>query len=100
MSTKKPDLASALADAGGSTRRKAPPPESPEPKTSSQPNRHGTRPITVHFPKNVRDQLKILAIQQDTTLHNLIAEAFNDLFAKYGRPEIAPKQGGGINNGT
>ena len=91
MSTKKPDLASALADAGGNTRRKAPPPESPEPKTSSQPNRHGTRPITVHFPKNVRDQLKILAIQQDTTLHNLIAEAFNDLFAKYGRPEIAPK---------
>jgi hypothetical protein len=48
--------------------------------------------ITVHFPKNVRDQLKILAIQQDTTLHNLIAEAFNDLFAKYGLPEIAPKQ--------
>ncbi len=102
MGTKKPDLASALADAGGSTRRrpKVPPPESPEPKSSQQPGRIGTRPITVHFPKNVRDQLKILAIQQDTTLHNLIAEAFNDLFAKYGRPEIAPKQGGGINNGT
>jgi hypothetical protein len=93
VSTKKPDLASALADAGGSTRRrpKAPPQESPEPKTAQQAGRQGTRPITVHFPKNVRDQLKILAIQQDTTLHNLIAEAFNDLFAKYGLPEIAPK---------
>jgi hypothetical protein len=91
VSIKKPDLASALADAGGSTRRKAPPQESPEQKTAQQAGRQGTRPITVHFPKNVRDQLKILAIQQDMTLHNLIAEAFNDLFAKYGHPEIAPK---------
>src|SRR4051812_669050 len=99
MSTRKPDLASALADAGGSTRRKpqAPSPECTEPKAYQQPGRQGTRPITAHFPKNVRDQLKILAIQQDTTLNSLIAEAFNDLFAKYGLPEIAPKQGGGIN---
>jgi hypothetical protein len=52
--------------------------------------RAGTVPITVHFPKQVRDQLKILAVRNDTTLHNLIAEAFNDLFAKYGKPEIAP----------
>jgi hypothetical protein len=52
--------------------------------------RGGTSPITVHFPKQVRDQLKILAVQSDTTLHNLVAEAFNDLFAKHGKPEIAP----------
>jgi hypothetical protein len=25
-------------------------------------------------------------------LHNLVAEAFNDLFAKHGKPEIAPAQ--------
>ena len=52
--------------------------------------RAATRPITVHFPKQVRDQLKIIAMQKDTTLHNLVAEAYNDLFAKYGKPEIAP----------
>ncbi|MFI5109734.1 MAG: ribbon-helix-helix domain-containing protein [Terriglobales bacterium] len=52
--------------------------------------RGGTSPITVHFPKQVRDQLKILAVQQNKTLHALVAEAFNDLFAKYGKPEIAP----------
>jgi hypothetical protein len=43
-----------------------------------------------HFPKPVRDQLKILGIQQDKTMQDLIAEVFNDLFAKYGKPEIAP----------
>jgi hypothetical protein len=46
--------------------------------------------MTVHFPKQVRDQLKILAVQKNKTLHSLVAEAFNDLFAKYGKPEIAP----------
>ena len=94
MATKKPNLASALADAGGSTRRKPPAPtpeRTGEHKTHQQPSRQGTRPITAHFPKQVRDQLKILAIRQNTTLHNLLAEAFNDLFAKYGLPEIAPK---------
>ena len=40
----------------------------------------------------MRDQLKILAVQNDTTLHSLVAEAFNDLFAKHGKPEIAPAQ--------
>jgi hypothetical protein len=46
----------------------------------------------VHFPKDVRDQLKILAVEKSTTMHNLLAEALNDLFAKYGKPEIAPRE--------
>jgi hypothetical protein len=54
------------------------------------PSRIGTKPITAHFPEEVRDQLKILAVEQRTTMHKLIAEAYNDLFAKYGKPEIAP----------
>jgi antitoxin-like ribbon-helix-helix protein len=40
----------------------------------------------------VRDQLKILAVQNGKTLRSLVAEAFNDLFAKHGKPEIAPAQ--------
>src|ERR1700733_13545816 len=52
--------------------------------------RGATCPITVHFPKQVRDQIKLLAIEEDTTLHGLVAEAFNDMFAKYGKPEIVP----------
>jgi hypothetical protein len=109
--SQKPDLAAALANAGGSTRRRVaalrtepaqrrarrsnPSEEAGRGKSVYQsPSRGGTAPITVHFPKNVRDQLKILAIEQGSTLHNIAAEAYNDLFAKYGKPEIAPHQPG------
>jgi hypothetical protein len=97
MSTK-PNLTELLAETGGSSRHKAPvveqPPvqkirPSPKPKKKSV-----TSAITVHFPKQVRDQLKILAIQNGNTLHGIVAEAFNDFFAKHGKPEIAPKDGG------
>ena len=90
----KPNLANLLAETGGSARHKGAVIEHPAtPANSTAPaekGRAGTRPITVHFPKQVRDQLKILAMQKDTTLHSLVAEGFNDLFAKYGKPEIAP----------
>jgi hypothetical protein len=94
MTKQKPDLANILADAGGS-RRKVQAEVEPKPETYTQPGRSGTKPITGHFPKQVRDELKKLAIEQDTTLHNLMAEAFNDLFAKYGKPEICPVSGKG-----
>jgi hypothetical protein len=108
----KPDLAAALSEASGSSRRRAAPlrmerapavkskearqPVSGEGREGATvrqaPSRVGTAPITGHFPKQVRDQLKILAVEQGSTLANLMAEAFNDLFAKYGKPEIAPHQ--------
>jgi len=90
----KPNLTNALSEAGQSRRRQqeeAPASAAATVPTSSQPpSRQGTRPITAHLPKEVRDQLKILAIEQDTTVHGLLAEAINDLFAKYGKSEIAP----------
>lgn len=115
----KPTLAAALADTAGSTRRrpavvplrsertaarrekktvqesgagKGVPMAEPEATGYQAPSRSGTAPITGHFPRQVRDQLKILAIEQSSTLHNLMAEAYNDLFSKYGKPEIAPHQ--------
>ena len=99
MSTK-PNLEQLLAETGGSARARkpviqqpAPVNESPSVVASAPKGRAGTAPITVHFPKQVRDQLKILAVQQEKTLHALVAEAYNDLFAKYGKPEIAPLEG-------
>src|SRR4051794_41045851 len=103
----KPDLAAALADVSGSSRRRVAPsravnqaarvkegnPVEGREDLSSvyrAPSRSGTSPITGHFPRQVRDQLKILAIERGSTLYNLMAEAYNDLFAKYGKPEIAP----------
>jgi hypothetical protein len=104
----KPDLAAALADVSGSSRRRSAPLRAERPAavrsketegkegeaapTYQSPSRSGTAPITGHFPRQVRDQLKILAIERGSTLYNLMAEAFNDLFAKYGKPEIAPHQ--------
>jgi hypothetical protein len=91
--TKKPDLAS-LAKTAGSTRTRTEPEIPAEAPTEEKPamrpsSRSGAKPITVHLAKEVRDQLKILSVQNDTTMQNLICEAFNDLFAKYGKPEIA-----------
>ena len=99
---RRPDLANVLADAGGSRRKPAAPKlvieqaaeQAAERQAQTQPSRAGTKPITGHFPKQVRDELKKLAIERDTTLQVLMAEAFNDLFAKYGKPEIAPTEKG------
>jgi hypothetical protein len=90
---KKADLADALAEISGSTRRKPEPevPQAPQaPQAKQQPSRKGTKPITLHFPELVRKQFKIMAAELDTTMHDLAAEAFNDLFAKHGKPEICP----------
>lgn len=89
--TKKADLSGLLAETAGSTRKR---PTAPQPRhaPTHQTGRLGTVPITVHHPKTVRDQLKILAIKNGKTMHELIGEAFNDLFAKNGMPEIAPME--------
>jgi len=91
MSKKEPNLATLLADSAGSTRKKPASGEAASSKTIVAP-RKGVRPITVHFPQQVRDQIKILAAERHTTMQSVIAEAYNDLFAKYGKPEIAPRE--------
>jgi hypothetical protein len=92
----KANLTELLAESGGSARHRKTvirqPAVAANLTTPQRKGRGGTSPITVHFPKQVRDQLKILAVQNDMTLHSLVAEAFNDLFAKYGKPEIAPAE--------
>jgi hypothetical protein len=96
MSNNKADLATLLAESAGSGRHKMEKARPAVTTSTASPakakGRGGTSPITVHFPKQVRDQLKIMAVQRDTTLHALVAEAYNDLFAKYGKPEIAPSE--------
>ena len=95
--SRRPDLSSILAQAGGSTRRareEPAPPAAAPPAHRPQPSRVGTKPITVHFPQAVRDQIKRLAIDEGTTSQELLGEALNDLFRKYGRPEIAPTSRG------
>ena len=91
---KRPSLDVAeLKAAAGSQRLSVIDPEpvsEPTPTTKAQPSRVGTKAITAHFPPDVRQQLKALGVERDETVQNLIAEALNDLFVKYGKPEIAP----------
>lgn len=94
--SKRPSLAdvTALKEAAGSRRpslKSAPAIPVSNETQSGYSGRAGTKPITVHYPPDVRRQIKALAIERDTTVQDLIAEAFNDLFVKYGKPEIAPR---------
>jgi len=47
-------------------------PHKPKPKAALKPKKRSvTSAIPVHFPKQLRDQLKILAIQHGDTLHGI-----------------------------
>ncbi len=95
---KRPNIASALREVG--TGRTAPVPVNDTSAQASkateeaprkvQPSRQQTKAITVHYPPPVRQQLKILAAEQGRTIDDMVAEALNDLFVKYRKPEIAP----------
>jgi hypothetical protein len=91
--SKRPNLA-AVAAAAGSTRRSEvssfPSTEAPEAPGRIAKTRMGTKQIAAHFPEDVAWQLRGLAVERKTTVQNLMAEALNDLFAKHGKPEVAP----------
>ena len=97
--SKRPNLA-AVAAAAGSTRRPDPeaglvPAEREVRERTVRPKtRVGTKQIAAHFPEDVAWQLRALAVERKTTVQNLMAEALNDLFAKHGKPEVAPMDRG------
>jgi hypothetical protein len=67
----------------------APPKTYPE-NPHYRPGRAKMANVTGYFPPAVKKQLRILAAEHETTIQRLLAEALNDLFAKYGKPEIVP----------
>ena len=94
--SKKPNLA-AIAEAAGSTRRQPPAQDAtpvPETAKSKPRTRQATRQIAAHFPAEVAWQLRELAVARRSTVQALMAEALNDLFRKYDKPELAPVQQG------
>ena len=60
------------------------------PKDGRPPSRQGAVQIAAFFPEEVRAQLKITAAEQRCDVQDLLAEAINLIFVKYGKPEIAP----------
>ena len=58
-------------------------------RTKQPPSRQGKKAITGHFEPAVSRQLKQIALDRDTTVQALLAEALNDLFVKYKQKPIA-----------
>jgi hypothetical protein len=94
-------LASALRDSGATVASPAPVHAPLPPRTApavlersgtALPSRLGTKAITVHFPEEVRRQLKTLAAEEGRNIEDMVAEALNLLFAKYRKAELAPRK--------
>jgi hypothetical protein len=61
-------------------------------QNKQQASRLGTKAITVHFPEEVRRQLKAMAGEQGRDVGDMVAEALNLLFVKYRKAELAPRK--------
>lgn len=92
-------LNNALKGAGAKVAHATPDAETAPATTSEtsawrpQPSRAGTKPITLHLSEETRRQLKALAGEQGRTVADLGAEAFNLLFARHRKPEVASTKG-------
>lgn len=53
------------------------------------PSRVGKKVIAGYFDPAVAKQLKQMAVDGDTTMQALLAEALNELFQKHGKPTLA-----------
>lgn len=95
---KKKSLTDALAEAPAPANVE--PALPPEPRRSNRssavrPDRVGKTNVTGYFDKPVKWELQELATERSralgrkVTTQELLAEALNDLFKKYGKPEVA-----------
>jgi hypothetical protein len=88
MATKKTSLSAALHEASGNKRAEDTP--TPEMNGSSPTTgRQGKKIISGHFDPAVSRQLKQLALDNNSTVQELLREALNDLFVKHSRKPIA-----------
>lgn len=73
---------------GPATAPAAPASPAPAPRTGQR-DRHGKVNISGFFEKPVRKQLAMLAVEQERNQVDMLAEALNLLFDKYGKSPIA-----------
>jgi hypothetical protein len=66
----------------------------PAMRTGKARSRVGAVQIAAFFPEEVRAQLKVLAAEQRRDIQDLLAEALNMIFIRYGKAEIAPRKEG------
>jgi hypothetical protein len=53
------------------------------------PSRVGKKTVAAHFDPAVAKQLRQLGVDHDRSIQDLLREAINDLFTKYGKAPIA-----------
>lgn len=89
---KKTSLASALRHSSESQKESAATGKSaaqPTEKTPTPSNRIGKKSITGWFDADVLKQLKMIGLDKDMSIQQMVGEALNDFFAKNGKPQIA-----------
>ena len=59
-----------------------------EVRATRPPSRQGKKTIAGHFDPAVSRQLRALGVEHDRTVQDLMREALNSLFEKYGKPPI------------
>lgn len=64
-----------------------PPASGPAYRTA--PTRSDTRQVSGHFKVEVSRPLKLIAVEQDRDLQEILAEALNMVFERYGKPTRA-----------
>jgi hypothetical protein len=79
-------------------------PERPAPKSAPAPEdapgyataqtRNGTRQISGHYPADEVQAFRVLAAEQDKDVQELLAEAMNMIFERYGRGNRVPVTSG------
>lgn len=60
-----------------------------ESKPVTNPGRTGHRVISAYFSEETHKQFKILGVEQGSNNQEMLREALNDLFKKYGKPPLA-----------
>ncbi len=58
----------------------------PEPSYRTARTRSDTRQIGGHFAPEVAQTLRLIAVEQDKDVQEMLAEALNMLFSRYGKP--------------
>ena len=53
------------------------------------PSRSGQRVVTFYIKPEAHKQLRLLGVEQGKAVQELMVEALNDIFSKYGRSQIA-----------
>jgi hypothetical protein len=85
-----------LSSAKGQGRAPAAVQPAPEraPQPAPQASRIGKTNVTGYFPPEVKASLRLVQAKRGGTIQDILAEALNDIFAKYHVPETAPREPG------